>query len=97
MRYISILGNTTSEERKKIVEIWNSPNNLLGQNINVMMISSVAYSGVSFFNTTNMLILNKISNISKWKQICGRIVRTSSHALLPKDMRIAKIYTMIIL
>ena len=41
-------------------------------------------------------ILSKISNISKWKQICARIIRTKSHVALPKNRRYANIYTMII-
>jgi len=94
MSYAVLSGDIPENTRKKITEIWNNPNNITGNVISVLMISSVAYAGVSFFNTTNMIILNKISNMSKWKQICGRIVRIASHSLLPKNKRIAKIYTM---
>ena len=94
MCYAALYGDIPDYQRKKLTAIWNNPNNLTGEVISVMMISKVAYAGVSFYNTTNMIILSKISNISKWKQICGRIVRTASHSLLPNNKKIAKIYTM---
>ena len=96
MCYGAIYGDISEAQRKKLVDIWNSPNNITGEVIAVMLISKVAYAGVSFYNTTNLMILNKINNMSKWKQICGRIVRTAGHSLLPKSKRIAKIYTMTI-
>lgn len=96
MCYAVLLGEVSESDRHKLTDIYNSPNNVTGEIISVMMISKVAYAGVSFYNTTNMIILSKISNMSIWKQICGRIVRTSSHALLPESMRIAKIYTMVV-
>ena len=96
MCYAAIHGDVIESERKKLTELYNSPNNIDGEIINVMFISVVAYVGVSFYNTTNLVILNKISGISKWKQICGRIVRTGSHSLLPQEKHIAKIYTMIV-
>ena len=92
--YAVLSGEVSELQRNKLTEIWNNPNNLTGEVISVLMISSVAAAGVSFYNTTNLMILNKISNMSKWKQICGRIVRTASHSLLPQSKRIAKIYTM---
>lgn len=96
MRYGMLYGDMSDIERKELTQLYNSPNNLYGDYISVMFISSVAYSGVSFFNTNNLIILDKINNLSKWKQICSRIIRTHSHDLLPKDKRKAKIYTMII-
>ena len=96
MRYGMLYGDMSDNERKELTQLYNSPNNLYGDYIGVMFISTVAYSGVSFFNTNNLIILDKINNLSKWKQICSRIIRTHSHDLLPKEKRIAKIYTMII-
>lgn len=96
MRYALLYGDMHENERRELTQLYNSANNLYGDYISVMFISTVAYSGVSFFNTTNLIILDKINNISKWKQICSRIIRTHSHDLLPEDKKIAKIYTMII-
>lgn len=96
MRYGILYGDMSENERKDLTQLYNSANNLYGDYISVMFISSIAYSGVSFFNTNNLIILDKINNLSKWKQICSRIIRTHSHDLLPKEKKIAKIYTMII-
>lgn len=96
MRYVALYGDLSEKERKQLTQLYNAPNNLYGDYISVMFISSVAYSGVSFFNTNHIIILNKINNLSKWKQIYARIIRTHSHDLLPKEKKWANVYTMII-
>ena len=96
MRYAALYGDLSEKERKQLTQLYNTPNNLYGEYISVMFISSVAYSGVSFFNTNHLIILNKINNLSKWKQIYARIIRTHSHDLLPPEKKWANVYTMII-
>lgn len=96
MRYAALYGDLSDKERKQLTQLYNAPNNLYGDFISVMFISSVAYSGVSFFNTNHIIILNKINNLSKWKQIYARIIRTHSHDLLPKEKKWSNVYTMII-
>lgn len=97
MYYDMLTGDLDQNDRDSLTNnVFNNPNNLYGDIINVMFVSDVAYSGVSFFNTQNMVILSRIPNISKWKQIYARIIRTKSHALLPSEKQYAKIYTMII-
>ena len=95
--YDMLTGDLDQNERDSLTNnIYNNPNNLYGDLIDVMFVSDVAYSGVSLLNTQNMIILTRIPNISKWKQIFARIIRTRSHSLLPLDKQYAKIYTMII-
>lgn len=96
MRYEVMYGDISDKDRKQITQLYNSPNNLYGDYISVIFISSIAYSGVSFFNTNNIVILDKISNLSRWKQIYSRIIRTRSHDLLPKEKKYANVYTMVI-
>lgn len=93
MRYAALFGDLTQKERHELTSVYNDANNLYGELINVMFISRIASSGLSFYNTNNLIILSRISNISLWKQICGRVVRTKSHSLLPKDKRFVNIYT----
>lgn len=93
MRYAALFGDLTQKERNELTTIYNDANNLYGELINVMFISSIASSGLSFYNTNNLIILSRISNLSLWKQICGRVVRTKSHSLLPKEKRFVNIYT----
>ena len=92
----SLHGDKSPLERDKTTKIYNSSTNLYGNEIAVLFVSDVAYSGVSFFNTNNLVILSRVSNISKWKQIYARIIRTKSHQGLPENKQYAKIYTMVI-
>lgn len=95
--YEMLTGELDQNERDALTNnIFNNPNNLYGDMIDAMFVSDVAYSGVSFLNTQNMIILTRIPNISKWKQIFARIIRTRSHALLPPEKQYAKIYSMIV-
>lgn len=95
--YYYLIGDMTQNEREDIVNnVFNSPQNIYGQLLSIMFVSDVAYSGVSFLNTNNIILLSKISNISKWKQICARIIRTKSHVALPENRRYANVYTMVI-
>ena len=95
--YDMLTGDLSQSERDGLTNnIYNNPNNLYGDIIDVMFVSDVAYSGVSFFNTQNLVVLSRIPNLSKWKQIYARIIRTRSHALLPDDKQYAKIYTFVV-
>lgn len=96
--YVATLtGDSNQSDRDKLVNnIYNNPNNLYGASIMVIFVSDVAYSGVSFFNTNNIVIVSRVPNMSKWKQIYARIIRTRSHTALPPNKRYAKVYTFVI-
>ena len=97
MYYELLIGDLTTAEREKINnEYYNSPLNKFGDIISVLFVSDVAYAGVNFLSTHNIFLLSKIPNLSKWKQITARIVRTESHRSFPPKKRYAKIYTFII-
>jgi hypothetical protein len=92
-----LIGDVNQKDRDNIVNnVYNTPQNIWGDLISIIFVSDVAYSGVSFFNTNNILILSRVPNMSKWKQIYSRVIRTQSHQLLPVHKRYVKIYTMII-
>ena len=91
--YEFLHGMQKPAERKYIVnQLYNHPNNLYGDIISILLISDVAYAGVSFMNTNNLAILSRVSNMSKIEQISARIVRFKSHLSLPINKRFAKIY-----
>ena len=95
--YDALIGELDQNERDNLTNnIFNNPNNLHGDIISVMFVSDVAYSGVSFLNTQNMIVITRVPNISKWKQIYARIIRTRSHALFEPEKQYSKIYTMTI-
>ena len=86
-------GQQKPTERQYIVnQVYNSPNNLYGELISILLISDVAYAGVSLMNTNHLAILSRVSNMSRVTQIQARIVRMKSHVSLPKDKRYAKLY-----
>lgn len=88
-----LTGKQKEKERKFVVNnLYNSPNNLYGEIIDVLLISDVAYSGVSLLNTNNLAIISRVPNISKMEQILSRIRRMKSHYGLPKDKRYVKYY-----
>jgi hypothetical protein len=92
-----LTGNLTQIERDVLTNIiYNSPGNLYGDLLSVLFVSDVAYSGVNFLNTQNIMLLSRITNISKWKQIYSRIIRTGSHIMLKDKEKYAKIYTFVI-
>ena len=96
IRYAILTGDATDAERDSIKMTFNSRLNTFGAKCSCVFVSNVAYSGVSFLNTNNLVMISCVSDISKWKQIAARIVRTKSHAALPPNKQIAKIYTFIV-
>lgn len=84
-------GQQKAAERSRITDqIYNSPNNLYGELISVLLISDVAYAGVSLFATNNLVILSRVPNMSRLQQIMSRIVRFRSHIALEK--KVARFY-----
>jgi hypothetical protein len=89
-----LTGFQSTKERSQIVNTeWNIAANLYGDIVSILLISDVAYTGVSLLNTQNIFLISPISNISKWRQIYSRIVRTNSHDGFPFEKKYAKVYT----
>ena len=86
-----LYGEMSSAERQRLVnEVYNSPLNLYGALIAVLLISDVAYVGVSLLSTNNMFVLSPVSNMSKLKQIQARVNRFKSHSALPPEKRFVR-------
>ena len=93
--YSYLTGDINQTDRDDLVNnVYNSPQNADGHIINLLFVSDVAYSGISFLNTNNIFVLSRIPNISKWRQICARIIRNKSHSLIKNKQ--AKIWTFIV-
>ena len=91
--YHYLIGEQKEKEREFIVNnIYNNPNNLYGDLITILLISDVAYAGVSLLNTNNLVILSRVSNLAKIEQIQSRIRRFNSHEKLPKNKRFVNFY-----
>ena len=89
-----LTGLQSTKERSHITNnLFNIERNLHGDVISILVISDVAYFGVSFYNTQNIMLISNHSNISKWRQTYSRIIRTNSHDMLPWSKQYAKVYT----
>lgn len=90
--YEFLVGDQNAKEREFIVnQVYNNPNNLYGDLISVLLISDVAYAGVSLLTTNNLAILSRVPNMAKIHQIQSRIIRLNSHKPLP-DKKYVKLY-----
>lgn len=90
-----IYGGTSNVERRNIVDgIYNNKLNKIGRALSILIITDIASTGVSFYTTQNMIIMNRIYNIAKYKQIANRISRTNSHDELEASKRYCKLFTL---
>lgn len=89
--YVS--GSTTVAERELIINYnYNAPANAKGEIISVLLITDIAVTGINILNTQNMIIMNKIPSISKYKQLYARICRYNSQMQLPLNQRYVKVF-----
>jgi superfamily II DNA or RNA helicase len=87
-----ITGETTNEDRKKILKIFNSIDNARGKNIRVLLGSKAISEGITLKCVTQVHILEPDWNVTSLNQVIGRAVRNNSHADLPLEERKVEIY-----
>jgi len=90
-RYALITGRSEDKlELKRIKSVFNSPENINGEYIQVIIGSKVIGEGISFFNITQTCILTPHWNNAETEQAIGRTTRLLSHSekLRYKEMRI---------
>ncbi len=88
-------GNTTQEERKKILKIYNSDENTHGEKIKVICLTTAGKEGISLRNVRQIHIMEPWWNLTQTLQVIGRGVRICSHSHLPKEERIVDVYNYI--
>lgn len=92
--YTVITGDIPIESRAEIVNAYNASTNVYGDEISVVLLSSVGQAGVSFLHTNNILIINNSHSIPKLQQTVYRVIRNKSHQMLPEQRRFVNIYVM---
>ena len=92
--YTVITGDIPIESRAEIVNAYNASTNVYGDEISVVLLSSVGQAGVSFLHTNNILIINNSHSIPKLQQTVYRVIRNKSHQMLPEHRRFVNIYVM---
>ncbi len=91
-KYAILTGNVLPEDRIKIIEIFNSPENKYGNLINLLLVSSVISEGVELKRVNHVHILEPYWNMLKINQIKTRAIRYKSHFDLPKEKQYVQTY-----
>lgn len=90
-----ITGEIDLELKSKILLVYNSPQNVNGDIINLLLMSSVAAQGISLNDIRFLIIMEPYWNQVKIDQIENRGVRINSHKNLKKEDRNIQPYIMI--
>lgn len=91
-RYAVISGEASSELRSDIVQSWNSPENIRGAVIKVLIITSAGAEGLDLKYGRRVHILEPFWNEARTEQVIARIVRYKSHIDLPPAERVVQPY-----
>jgi len=92
IKYATITGQIPFEEREKIMNEFNSPENRKCEKIQILLISSTGAEGLDLKGVRHIHILEPYWNYSRIRQIEARAVRYLSHAHLPKSEQFVQPY-----
>ena len=92
MLFDFIIGQTTDEVQKKIIQTFNSPENYRGEKLKIIIGSSVLKEGVSFLRTRQLHVMEPWHNKSRLQQVIGRGLRHCSHKDLKKEDRNIEVF-----
>ena len=85
-RYVPIIGDISTEDRKRFKDLYNNGA------ASIMLISKAGSEGLDLVNTRNVIILESNWNPSADFQIIGRAVRYKSHDTLPPEERTVRVW-----
>jgi hypothetical protein len=84
LKFIRITGDVMPEERSTLIDYFNSENNLLGDEVQLIMISGAGAEGVNLRGVRFIHMMEPYWNWMRMEQVIGRGVRYKSHDDLPK-------------
>ncbi len=87
-----ISGNVPPEERTMIIKALNSPKNIRGEIINILLLSSTGAEGLDLKGMRFIHIMDPYWNISRLNQIKARGIRFASHEHLNVNERNVQVY-----
>jgi len=91
--FIALTGLVDKITSKQLIDQYNSPDNLYGKIIKIVIGSPYTQEAIDFKAIRTIHIMNYPKNYSTIEQIIGRGVRHCSHSpKLPKDKRNVRIY-----
>ena len=92
-RYILFTGEINKDNKDSIIQnVINSPDNMYGSEIKVIIGSKVISEGINFFNVRQIHIFEPWYNMSRIQQTIGRAVRNCSHKNLKPEERNVEIF-----
>jgi hypothetical protein len=91
-RYMEYHGGIDFDERRKVLEIFNRPNNVRGEVSKIIMISPAGAEGLSLNNVRQVHLMEPYWHEVRMTQMIGRAIRNCSHRGLPVDERVVMVY-----
>ena len=85
--YCAIIGSKNVDERYDTIKVVNSPENIDGNIIKLILISSVGIEGINFENVREVHIFEPYWYMARLNQIIARGIRKNSHHNLPEDKK----------
>lgn len=85
-------GTESEKERKKALEMFNSPDNINGNVIKCLLITSAGAEGISLKNVRQVHIMEPHWNNNREEQVIGRAMRLCSHVNLKPNEQNVSIY-----
>ena len=90
MTFAYIIGKTEENQRDSLISSFNETSNKYGNDIKIMLGSSVFKEGISLYNVRQIHLLEPWHNRSRIEQVIGRGIRHCSHQqLLPKERNVS--------
>ncbi len=83
-KYIIISGETEVEDRYKLIDAFNDDNNINGEQITLILISSAGAEGIDLKAIRHIHIMEPYWNWARIEQVIGRGNRWKSHIQLPE-------------
>jgi len=91
-KYAEYHGGIDKKQRSNILQIFNKKENINGDIIKILMISSAGSEGLNLMNVRQVHIMESYWNEPMIQQVIGRAIRLCSHKQLPLNERHVDVY-----
>lgn len=90
--YAIYTGDISADDRAKIIQTYNNPENKYGKHIQLILISSSGAEGLSLKCCRHVHIMEPYWNMERIIQISARAIRYMSHTILPEKEKNVQVY-----
>jgi len=91
-RYMEYHGGIDPSDRRKVLDIFNRPDNVRGNISKIVMISPAGAEGISLNNVRQVHIMEPYWHEVRITQMIGRAIRQCSHRDLPIEERVVTVF-----